>query len=396
MAEPIFDETHTATGQMAGYLFQPDRALVILCSCKNNESVSIELIDDVAIVDETGDIVYREQDKSSIQEAGQPYKDRSKDLWNTLKIWIDAAKNGSLSPDSTKLVCVSNKKLNDNALIHKISFAETAEQIEVALTLLKSAAQKPPTTLKSITEDVLKEEDVLKKIIPQITLLDDNNLQNRNEVIAHELNLNDNIKENVITDLRGWLQESVLLQLDAGNAPVISKVDFNNRLQRAIQKESDDRITMMAKRFVKSKIRKEEIDEAIDKPFVKQLELLGHYDKQNIIIDAIDDFLCSETERVRLVLKGDLQKDELEAIDDLSRERWKEVFRRKMTGYNVSMGADEMGRIAYEIFDNTVHGYLAKIRGFETEPYFTKGSFHKLADELEIGWHPEWQKHFPK
>ncbi|HEY5592508.1 MAG TPA: hypothetical protein VIK55_16015, partial [Paludibacter sp.] len=62
----MIDNTHIATGQMAGYLFQPDRALVLLCSCKNNESVSIELIDDVATVDENGTVLYREQDKSSI------------------------------------------------------------------------------------------------------------------------------------------------------------------------------------------------------------------------------------------------------------------------------------------------------------------------------------------
>ncbi len=50
----MVDNVHTAAGQMLGYLFQPDRALVLLCSCKNTQSVSIELIDDVAAVDEKG------------------------------------------------------------------------------------------------------------------------------------------------------------------------------------------------------------------------------------------------------------------------------------------------------------------------------------------------------
>jgi hypothetical protein len=48
--------TQIATGQMAGYLFQPDRAVVFLCSCKNNHSISIEWHDDVAAVDEKGNV----------------------------------------------------------------------------------------------------------------------------------------------------------------------------------------------------------------------------------------------------------------------------------------------------------------------------------------------------
>ena len=162
----------------------------------------------------------------------------------------------------------------------------------------------------------------------------------------------------------------------------------------AIKKATDDRIVLMAKCFVKSKISPEKKEKASDRNFVKQLELIEHYDKQNIIIDAIDDFLCSEHQRTELTLKGDLTRQELEAIDAASKERWVQVFRRKMTMHQSTMTKNELGKLAYEIFDNTIDGYLAKIRGFETENYFTIGSFHKLSDDLEIGWHPNWEKYF--
>ena len=60
------------------------------------------------------------------------------------------------------------------------------------------------------------------------------------------------------------------------------------------------------------------------------------------------------------------------------------------------MSENELGELAFDIFSNTLENYLCKIRGFDTEPYFTKGSFHKLADELEIGWHPNWKTQFLK
>lgn len=390
------ETTHTAAGQMAGYLFQPDRALVLLCSCKNNQSVSIEIVDDVAAVDEKGNVIYREQDKSSIQKEGQPFKDRSKDLWNTLLIWITEIKNGNLNPDNTTLVCVTNKKLDNKSLIKKISEAEESKEIDDIIVLLKSAVKTPPKTLKETISKVLADEGVLKKLLPKIKLLDSNSFEERNEEIANKLGLNNDIREDVISDLRGWFNDSILFQLNKGNAPIIKRTELNKRLQRALQNAGDKRITVLAKRFVQVEITKDKIAEAKEKMFVKQLELIQHYDKENLIIDAIVDFFYSEDQRTQLVLQGDITGKELLAMDDTSKERWKESFRRKMTQYNAGMKESQLSTLAYEIYDTTVSGYLAKIRGNDTEPYFTKGSFHKLSNALEIGWHPHWDKHFKK
>lgn len=392
----IKETSHTAAGQMAGYLFQPDRALVLLCSCKNNESVSIELIDDVAAFDDNGNVFYREQDKSSIREVGQPYKDRSKDLWNTLMIWAIEIKNETLNPVNTNLVCVTNKKLDNKSLIKKLAAAKEPAEIDEAIALLKTAANDPPSTLKEIITQVLEDEDVLKKIILHIQLLDDNTFENRNEEIANKLGLNDDIKEEVIIDLRGWFYDSILTQLDKGNAPVIKKTELNKRLQRSLQNIGDKRIKVLAKRFIQVEITEDKIAEAKDKMFVKQLELFRHYDKVNIIIDAIVDFFYSEDQRTKLVLQGDITGIELLAMDDTSKERWKESFRRKMTKYDNEMSEAQLSDLAFEIYDTTINGYLARIRGYETEPYFTKGSFYKLSDALEIGWHPHWEKYFIK
>lgn len=388
--------SHTAAGQMAGYLFQPDRALVLLCSCRNNQSVSIEVVDDVAAIDEKKNIFYREQDKSSILKEGQPFKDRSKDLWNTLMIWVTEIKNGNLNPDTTTLVCVTNKNLDNKSLIKKISNIKDPKDVEDIIALLKSAIKAPPITLKETINKVLADEDILKKLLLKITLLDGNSLEERNEEIANKLGLNNDIREDVITDLRGWFNDSILFQLDKGNAPIIKKTDLNKRLQRALQNAGDKRIKVLAKKFIQVEITEDTIAEAKEKMFVKQLELIQHYDKENIIIDAIVDFFYSEDQRTQLVLQGDITGKELLAMDDTCKERWKESFRRKMIQYNVDMSELQLSSLAFEIYDTTVSGYLAKIRGNETEPYFTKGSFHKLSEALEIGWHPHWDKYFKK
>ena len=390
------DKIHTATGQMAGYLFQPDRALVLLCSCKSKEAVSIELVDDVAAVDEKGNVVYREQDKSSIQPDGQPFKDRSKDLWNTLMIWVNEIKKGTLKIETTKLVCVTNKKLDKDSLIKKIAAAKKEEEFAATILLLKNAAAKPPAGIKKIIDAVIAEEEILKQIIPQITLIEESTFETRTKEIAEALPLTDDIKDNVIESLRGWFNESILKQLDNGQAPIIKKSDFNNRFTKIVNKLTDDRITFNVKRLVQNSITKADREKASDRMFVKQLELIEHSEKNNILLDAIDDFLCSESERTRLTIKGDIDREDLNDMDDASKERWKEVFRRKQTQLKLNMSETELAALAYEIYDNTISGYRAEIKGYQTQSYLTKGSFHKLSDKLEIGWHPDWQKHFTK
>ena len=56
----------------------------------------------------------------------------------------------------------------------------------------------------------------------------------------------------------------------------------------------------------------------------------------------------------------------------------------------------EMAELAFEIYDSTISGYISTLRGFATNSYLTKGTFHRLADIPEIGWHPDWEKYFPK
>ncbi|MEJ0029517.1 MAG: ABC-three component system protein [Bacteroidota bacterium] len=213
--------------------------------------------------------------------------------------------------------------------------------------------------------------------------------------LLRKLHLPENIKANVMETMRGWFHESVLNQLDQGKAPVIAKKNFNEKLAKVIKKETDDRIVFLAKAYVKGQIAKEKVDEAVDRNFVRQLDVINHVDKHNIILDAIYDFLCSETERTRLTKRGDLTRQELEAIDEASKERWKEVFRRNVRQHTTSMSEGELADMAFSIYSSTIENYFSKIRGFDTEKYFTNGSFHRLSEDLEIGWHPNWESLFP-
>ncbi len=80
---------HSAPGQMLGYLYQIDRALLWLSMCPPNSVVSIETDDDIVIDIKNGKKINQifEQDKSSIGKRN-PFSDKSKDLWKTSKIQL--------------------------------------------------------------------------------------------------------------------------------------------------------------------------------------------------------------------------------------------------------------------------------------------------------------------
>ena len=102
---------HSAPGSSAGFSFQFD-ALHYLAKSSAGSLVGIETDDDVAIrqSDETQIL---EQDKHSIQKDAEPFGDRSRDLWNTLSIWIEALDSGEVAAGKTLFMMVTNKPLSD-------------------------------------------------------------------------------------------------------------------------------------------------------------------------------------------------------------------------------------------------------------------------------------------
>lgn len=45
----------------------------------------------------------------------------------------------------------------------------------------------------------------------------------------------------------------------------------------------------------------------------------------------------------------------------------------------------------YEIFSEATEDYREKLAGSETDHvYLTSGTYHRLAEELTVGWHPDY------
>ena len=135
-------DRHSAAGPLAGFAYQFERALNWLAQKEAGASIGIETGDDVAVCNSDGSVVL-EQDKHSIRKGGQPFGDRSKDLWNTLAIWVEAVDSRQRPIESTLFLMVTNKEVPE-CIARRIARAKTHGEVDCCIAELEAAGRNPP------------------------------------------------------------------------------------------------------------------------------------------------------------------------------------------------------------------------------------------------------------
>jgi hypothetical protein len=395
----MLSKKHTAEGPLAGYLFQIDRALYLLCTEKYGNVISIELIDDVAVTDENNVIILREQDKNSIVQSNFAFKDRSKDLWQTLHIWIKDTLSGNIDLTKVRLVCATNKTCKTDSILKKISAITSKEtlnneDIDKIIELLQKASENPPAHIKDICIYVMNNQATLRKLIPRIILSESNSKENFNEKVIQTLKLPPKNGILIIESLRGWLDNMITTKLEKGLPIKISVNNFMEKFWEVQGKYENTRINILTKKAVLPTLGKNQLSD--ESTFIKQLEIMKHRDIEEIISEAVEDFLYHKSECTRLSDDGDITKEDIKTMEADNIDRWKQVYRRNTLEVEENSSEDFLAKLAYKIYDGTRRDYLSNICGYPVNIDFTRGCFHNLANNLEIGWHPNWKNLFIK
>jgi hypothetical protein len=268
---------HSAPGPSAGYGYQIERALYWLARSPAGAAVGIETDDDVAVRNGTTSLL--EQDKHSIAAGAEPFGDRSKDLWNTLNIWLDAIEENRVDVETTRFLMVTNKELPDG-LAKAISAATTAEAVGECITRLERAAEDPPEKIATLVGRVLRSEsrDTLIKIIQNTELVDATSgaagPQVRTDTIA-SLPLPSwavPTAESILHELAGWVHASALAAWRENNPAWISRDHFINHLHAVLDRRKRNIVRERAEYLIP--VSADAIGEEKGRQFVKQLFLV--------------------------------------------------------------------------------------------------------------------------
>lgn len=375
--------SHSVPGSNAGFSYQFERALLWLAQSTAGAIVGIETDDDVAVKGlEEGSVL--EQDKHSVREDGEPFGDRSKDLWNTLSTWIQAVDANEVIVGKTLFLMVTNKKLPE-CLAKQIGTAIESPEVDACIEQMKKASAKPPKEISDLVKRVLSpsSQENLKKLIPRCRLLDatcDTGGEELRRKTLQHLQLPQwcsSEVDSILDELLGWLHKTVLAKWQQREPGWIQRDHFVNQLYAILDRRKRKIVRERAEHLIH--VADETIGEKKGSVFVRQLYLIT--DDNSIVDGSIRDFIRCSIEKSRLSAEGDVTDEDWLAFESTLLSRWSKIRARIL---RVKEGADEKD-IGFEIFSDTTEQHREKLAGSDTEQvYLTSGTYLPPPAALEL------------
>lgn len=211
--------------------------------------------------------------------------------------------------------------------------------------------------------------------------------EERNKIISL-LHLSEREPHDMILDtMLGWVFETTLGLWNAGKPGWIRRKAFDNQLDVVRNRLRKERFRASPARELL--VSKEEKELQIEKLFVKQLEIIAV--EKGIAFEAITDFIRCGKERLKLAEGGMVTSQDWDDFHEKLKGKWTNIS-RLVRVENKGL-PEKLGQIVYFKTMSHEERHVGEI---ETEPYLVRGSFHNLANELEVGWHPEYRDRLKK
>ncbi|OLU34688.1 hypothetical protein BVH03_01910 [Pseudomonas sp. PA15(2017)] len=380
-----------ATASMLGYLYQARYALFLsLQKIREVQDpdecfVSIEKLDDIAF--ETGgnpaDIL---QTKYHGTEGN--LTDRSVDLWKTIRVWAEGITKGGLDPATTNFTLITTQSAPETGLVAALLPASSRD-IKAARDLLdgisvetSNATNLPAYAAYNALLDWQKDQ-----LIGSINILCRSaSILDVAELIKKELRTTAEKRhiDAFSTRLEGeWFK----CFISAMSSPDEKEVCLGEVVAIIDDLRSQFSLTNLTADYADAEPEDIDVD-GDDRNFVEQLRLVG-IPNQAIRFAIINYYRACE-QRSRWSRDGLVKPGELKSYFKRLEEEWlnhSSLILPDIDASNLEQ-CRKSGRDVYGKCQN--EGALAIRRDFN-HPYVARGSYHTLADELKIGWHPNYQ-----
>ena len=379
---------YDASASAIGYLYQLRYALLAGLrefSTDASWSVSVEVVDDVEIVAAGESRRWQLKHRAD----GKRLTDSSADLWKTLRIWSEAIKDGSLDPSRTRLLLLTTSTVPAGSAAYHLQ-AGSDRDVTKARELLESAATKSASkSNKSSIEAFRSLKDSQREaLLDAVTVLGDGPMiedVHRELLLICRYAVGKMAAESLLNRLEGWFFQRCIETMRTPAALPISGSEIDEKLSelRSQFREynlpiDEDIAEMTATR-----------EEYSDRTFIRQLELIEIGNRR--IELAVRDYLRASTQRSRWSRENLLLPGEIGAYERRLREEWEAHFAAMQDELGEEAAEETKIAMAKKIYGWVDTEFRENIRPECHEPFICKGSFHILADELRVGWHPEFE-----
>lgn len=380
--------TSDAPGQFLGYTLQIPRALFHLLNSHPGDVVCVEFCGDVLKKSEDGSVI-SEEDKSSI--SSNPLTNKSTDLWKTFFNWITAVNNGQLSIEKTVFLLYTNKSGNIG-IVDSFNSAknknEAIKAISDACSILKDIDEKHDIW-KFYDYVMNKNQDVLAEIIQRFEfhIGDGTGFDEVDSELIRML-IPPNSLEIMNSNLSGWVLKELMNKISVKELPMIRREDFHHQFSVLFHRIRSLELIDFTLQYT---INEGDIQNQVKtKPFyLKQLDAIGN--SGDDMVEAVSDFLRAKVNRDKWI--------ENELID----EEVASDFQKKLISF--WLNTQKKIEITEKNLSEKERGQLLlldcksrqeMIRDMSPPVSTIAGTYHALANEPVLGWHPNWKTLFKK
>jgi hypothetical protein len=375
---------HSAASAALGYLYQADCGLFELIRRSRDEpniSMTFEFLDDVAF-ESAGRATELLQTKHHVNRTAT-LSDASPDLWRSVRSWLDVLSTHKLDSKDVALTLLTTAHGPSDGIAGALR-PGAGRDVQVALTRMERTAStsksKDNGTAYQAFLGLNREQRVA--FVSSIVILDAARpIDEVGTSIAREVRhaAEERLRPALVTRLMGWWHDRIISALRAPAHGIEARevelaIDDLREQFKADNLPIDDwQIGEDGGELSKD-----------DRIFLRQLQLVAA--NSRVMELALRDYKRAFLQRSRwlndeLTTMPELERYESRLIDEWEHQR---ALMDDDTGNEVA--AQRAGLILFR----DLHNADVRIRERCAAPFVLRGSLHLLADDLRVGWHPEF------
>ena len=377
----------SAPEQLVGYLYQVRYALLVLLQkikYEPNIELSLEKLDDVGI-ERNGEPIELRQTKHHFKSV--ELSDYSTDIWKTLRIWSDHIKSNPNRIEDLLLFLITTAHAADNSATSKLRRNKERNEDEALQILIEIAKTARNKKNKAAYDEFLSLTDAQRKLLLNKIVIVDNSpsIQDVEAKLLSEISILSRHPDSLKTRLEGWWFKKAIDHLMDSN--IIIK---GSELQSKIYDLQDQLVRdNLPNDFTTNTLEMEEEDlNENERVFVEQLRLILLVNER--LRMAIGDYYRAFQQRTKWLSEGLLYPRELENYEDYLIGEWRRQFAVMKEEIEELPQEERMAQLGKNLFTRFQEKSFQPIRRDYLDAYFSRGSYHVLANSLKIGWHPEF------
>ena len=390
---------HTAEGAALGFYYQSLYALLALQRLPHDDAaVILERLDDVELEVEGGRLL--NQLKHSISENPPKVTLASRQLWDTLKVWMDTLPHIEITATQFRLVTVAPVDPTSPLSALKVSGSDRKDLIELLNKeaqrvvdehgfAIKSGATKVPHKERiNACRDFLCLEDSKKIGLLSRVLIESGapNIKNiTSEIEKTLINFPADQRYQIADRLIQWWDMAVVYSLCGKSERCLRKIDV---LEKISEISGDIERDELIPDFEFEPVP---LSHEHDSMLESQISLVGG--SQNSLRIAIREEWRARSQRHKWINFNLGMVAKINAYDLILKEAWGDKY-GEICEDSSSCSDEELSLRGRGLLKWALTEAQSAVRPFApnwSSPYYVRGSLQVLAINLQVGWHPNYK-----